>query len=63
MTDRKIDNVDIRIYEPEESIRFSEQTTVIYFHGGGFVLGSIETYDQATYLLANLTRATVISVE
>ena len=63
MTDRRIENVKVRIYEPEESIPFSEQTTVIYFHGGGFVLGSIETYDQATYLLANLTRATVISVE
>jgi len=36
---------------------------MIYFHGGGFLLGSIETYDQATYLLANLTRMTVVSVE
>ncbi|UJR20690.1 hypothetical protein I4U23_023811 [Adineta vaga] len=36
---------------------------MIYLHGGGFALGSIETYDQATYLLANLTRTIVIAVE
>jgi acetyl esterase/lipase len=40
-----------------------KQTTMIYFHGGGFILGSIDTYDQANYLLANLTRTTLIAVE
>jgi len=61
--DTKISNIHVRIYEPEESINYEKKTTIIYFHGGGFFLGSIETYDQATYLLANLTRTTVIAVE
>jgi len=61
--DRKIAGVHVRIYQPEETIEFEQKTTLVYFHGGGFVLGSIETYDQATYLLANLTRTTLISVE
>lgn len=61
--DRKIRGVHVRIYQPEETIEFEQKTTLVYFHGGGFVLGSIETYDQATYLLANLTRTTLISVE
>ncbi len=61
--DRKISNVNVRIYEPEEFIDYEQKTTMIYFHGGGFLLGSIETYDQATYLLANLTRTILIAVE
>ncbi|CAF3746615.1 unnamed protein product [Rotaria magnacalcarata] len=61
--DRKIANVHVRIYEPEESIDHEEKTTIIYFHGGGFLLGSIETYDQATYRMANLTRTTLFAVE
>ena len=61
--DRTIGGVHVRIYQPEETIELEQKTTLIYFHGGGFVLGSIETYDQATYLLANLTRTTLISVE
>ena len=58
-----IGNVKVRIYEPEELISYEEKTTMIYFHGGGFALGSIETYDQATYLLANLTRIKTVAVE
>ncbi|CAF0983426.1 unnamed protein product [Rotaria sp. Silwood1] len=61
--DRKIANVSVRIYEPEELIDYEKKTAIIYFHGGGFLLGSIETYDQATYLMANLTRTTLIAVE
>lgn len=61
--DRKISDVNVRIYQPEESIPYEQQTTLIYFHGGGFLLGSIETYDQANYRLANLTRTTLIAVE
>ena len=61
--DRKISNVHVRIYQPEEFIDYKEKTTIIYFHGGGFLLGSIETYDQATYRLANLTRTTLVAVE
>ncbi|CAF3647451.1 unnamed protein product [Rotaria sordida] len=61
--DRKIANVSVRIYEPEELINYEKKTVMIYFHGGGFLLGSVETYDQATYLMANLTRTTLIAVE
>jgi acetyl esterase/lipase len=55
--------VNVRIYEPEEFIHYENKTTMIYFHGGGFLLGSIETYDQATYRLANLTRTVLVAVE
>ncbi|CAF1369522.1 unnamed protein product [Adineta steineri] len=61
--DKEISGIHTRIYEPEEMISYEKKTTIIYFHGGGFAVGSIETYDQATYLLANLTRTIVIAVE
>ena len=55
-------NVTVRMYEPEELVNVDKMPTIIHFHGGGFLLGSIDTYDQATYVLSNLTRALVISV-
>ncbi len=55
--------MNVRIYEPEEFIHYENKTTMIYFHGGGFLVGSIETYDQATYRLANLTRTVLVAVE
>ncbi|CAF0754839.1 unnamed protein product [Adineta ricciae] len=61
--DRKILNVSVRIFEPEELANVDQMPTIIHFHGGGFLLGCRDTYDQVTYALANLTRALVISVE
>ncbi|CAF0977761.1 unnamed protein product [Rotaria sp. Silwood1] len=61
--DKKILNVSVRIYEPEELANMDKMPTIIHFHGGGFLLGCRDTYDQVTYALSNLTRALVISVE
>jgi len=61
--DRRILNVGVRIFEPEEFDHLDKMPTIIHFHGGGFLLGCRDTYDQVTYALANLTRALVISVE
>jgi acetyl esterase/lipase len=51
------------MYEPVELANEEKMPTIIHFHGGGFLLGCRDTYDQVTYVLANLTRALVISVE
>ncbi len=37
--------------------------TLIFFHGGGFVIGSVETHDGLCRMLANLSACRVISVE
>jgi acetyl esterase len=50
--------IPVRVYEPGD-----EPTAVIaYFHGGGFVIGSIETHDPTCRWMANALRATVVSV-
>ena len=49
----------IRIYRP------SDQTNLplmLFFHGGGWVMGSIDAYDQPLSSLANLTESLVIAV-
>ena len=55
--DRKI---KIRMYRPGDK---KELPAVVYFHGGGFFKGSLETHDRPLRQLANLSEAIVISVD
>jgi len=52
-------NIPARIYKPN---RFP-CPTVIYFHGGGWVAGDINTADRAARLLAIEVKAVVVSVD
>lgn len=56
-TDRKI---NIRIYRPDNK---KTLPAVVYFHGGGFFKGGIETHDRPLRQLANLSGAVIISVD
>jgi len=49
-----------RVYRPRDGERLP---AVVYYHGGGFVLGSVETHDHVCRRLANLSGAVVISVD
>ncbi|WP_051687300.1 alpha/beta hydrolase [Microbulbifer sp. HZ11] len=51
-----------RIYLPEVNDEYP-LAGLVYFHGGGFVLGSIESYDNCLAQLAALSGCAVISVE
>ncbi|MDT8427538.1 MAG: alpha/beta hydrolase [Pseudomonadales bacterium] len=51
-----------RIYRPLTEAE-SYQPALVYFHGGGFVLGSVAGHDTLTRLLARNSGCTVISVE
>lgn len=53
-------SIPIRIYRPRPG---SPLPAVLYFHGGGFVLGSIATHDTITAELAAATGAAVVSVD
>jgi acetyl esterase len=59
--DRDADGVPVRIYRPLETSEPS--TALIYLHGGGWVAGSIDTYDGITRALAKRAGCIVISVE
>lgn len=61
--DRHIEGPDGEI--PIRLYRVSDDPlpTIVYFHGGGFVIGNIETHDGICRALANATGYTVVSVE
>lgn len=57
--DETMAGVTVCVYVPQEA----SGAAVVYFHGGGWVLGSIATHDSVCRLLAQQSRATVISVD
>jgi acetyl esterase len=62
--DRKIPGpagtLPVRVYRPEGSAPFP---ALVYFHGGGWVIGSLETHDGACRDLANRIGCVVVSVD
>ena len=52
--------INIRIYRPHNK---KASPAVVYFHGGGFFKGSIESHDRPLRQLANLSGAVIISVD
>ncbi len=52
-------HIELRIYRGTEQTR----PAIVYYHGGGWVLGSIETHDGYCRALANEAQAVVVSVE
>ena len=50
----------VRVYRPDEE---AELPGLVYLHGGGFMLGGIETHDTLCRLLARESGAAVISVD
>ncbi|WP_299594651.1 alpha/beta hydrolase [uncultured Microbulbifer sp.] len=51
-----------RIYLPEVNDEYP-LAALVYFHGGGFVLGSIDSYDNCLAQLAALSGCAIVSVE
>ncbi len=51
----------VRIYRPDGAPSVSP--AVVFFHGGGWVIASVETHDDTCRRLANLTGTTWISVD
>ena len=52
--------IPVRIYTPAGSGPFP---VILYFHGGGFVIATIDTYDASARALCNYAHALVVSVE
>lgn len=65
--DRRIDGpaspIPIRIYVPRALVSSASSPALVYFHGGGFVLGSIESHDAVCRVLADRAGVVVVSVD
>lgn len=58
--DRAVDGVPVRIYRPRTA---GPHPTVVYFHGGGWVFGDLETHDSPCRTLCADVDAVVMSVD
>lgn len=58
------DNLSIRIYNPQAPSAKVQilRPVILWFHGGGWVLGSIDTDNTKCKLLANSTNSIIVSV-
>lgn len=52
--------IPIRVYEPRH---FTPAPALIYFHGGGWVLGGLDSHDHVCRALANKVPSSVLSVD
>jgi acetyl esterase len=53
--------IPIRIYTPKHQ-KTTPSPVLIFYHGGGFVIGSIDTHDTICHEVCGLTGMTVVSV-
>lgn len=53
-------SIPIRLYTPKGSGPFP---VVVYYHGGGWVIATIDTYDSSARALSNAANAIVVAVE
>ncbi|MEO8005161.1 MAG: alpha/beta hydrolase [Betaproteobacteria bacterium] len=56
-------DIPLRIYTPRELKQSEKMPILIWFHGGGFVIGSLDTHDSACRMLANQADCLVVSVD
>jgi acetyl esterase len=52
-----------RLYEPREAATDDAGALIVYYHGGGWVVGDLDTHDQPCRLLATAAGARVLSVD
>jgi acetyl esterase len=52
-----------RLYTPEEVAGAQDSPLVVYYHGGGWVVGDLDTHDHPCRLLARTSGARVLSVD
>ncbi|XP_060115092.1 arylacetamide deacetylase-like 3 [Heteronotia binoei] len=60
--DMKFKHVPVRIYQPKTPSA-GRRKGVIFFHGGGFMFGSIRSYDKICRYLSKESESVVVSVE
>ncbi len=58
-----IADVPLRLYRPVGSTREQTLPGLVFYHGGGWLLGGLESHDGVCRVLANRTRCIVVSVD
>ena len=56
-------SVPLRLFRPEVASRGAAQPVLVYFHGGGWTVGDLDTHDVLCRQLAQASGASVLSVD
>jgi acetyl esterase len=56
-------HIPIRIYTPREPKPGEKLPVLVWYHGGGFVIGDLETHDSACRMLANKADCMVVAAD
>jgi acetyl esterase len=67
VTERRVKGPDrsvlVRIYKPRRGLKAGASPLVMFFHGGGWIVGDLDLSDEALRLLSDLSSAVIVSVE
>ncbi len=55
--------IKVRIYTPQASQEHASLPVLVWYHGGGFVIGDLDSHDSACRALANQTECLVVAVD
>src|SRR5207344_170005 len=55
--------IPLRLYRPLGSSETASLPVLVYYHGGGWVIGDLDTHDTLCRELANGARCTVVAVD
>jgi acetyl esterase len=55
--------IPLRFYRGKGAAKDCLQPALVYFHGGGWVIGDLESHDQVCRALANATRCIIVAVD
>jgi acetyl esterase len=56
-------NIRARLYQPAEPSWAQPAPALVYYHGGGFTVGSVNTHDALCHMFARNARCAVLSVD
>jgi acetyl esterase len=55
--------IPLRLYRGHGADKGAPQPALVYFHGGGWVIGDLDSHDQVCRALANAARSIVVAVD
>lgn len=63
VADHSLDGLRLRVYKPEGETPVGGWPTLLYLHGGGWDLGSLDTHDWFAYALATRVNIAIVAVD